>query len=95
MNQVKRYYIIELIVDEDHEGAPDHDEVCLHIENELLQNTDEFGISNATCAHWEDPKDLPSALELRRRSFEEGNRHDPDEWEVDAMIAERAEREGR
>lgn len=43
-----RYYLLKLTVNEDHEGVPDHDEVTLHIERDMLENAEEFGIEDAT-----------------------------------------------
>jgi hypothetical protein len=56
--KTKRYYLLCLEVDEEFEGTPDHDEVCLHIENDMLSTTDgeapgEFGITDAKCQHIE------------------------------------------
>ena len=47
MNKVKRYYVLCLEVDEDHEGVPEDEEVINHLQTELTMNQEEFGIVDA------------------------------------------------
>lgn len=41
------HYVVALVVDDEHPGLPEHDEVILQIERALLENNEEFGISDA------------------------------------------------
>lgn len=47
MNKQKRTYVVEITVDEDHEGAPEDEEVKLQLERAILEGgevNEEFGI---------------------------------------------------